>query len=97
MSIAVFRVCQEALTNVIRHSGATHVRVELIKNRETVTLVVADNGSGINEKEIAKKNSFGLIGMRERIHSLDGKIKISRIIEGGTRVVVRVPVRTDQV
>jgi signal transduction histidine kinase len=92
MSIAIFRVCQEALTNVIRHSGATDVQVQLIKNSEIVELVVADNGCGISEEEIAKKNSFGLIGMRERIHALGGGIKISRIQGNGTRVAVQVPI-----
>ncbi|MBC2713789.1 MAG: hypothetical protein HF978_00570 [Desulfobacteraceae bacterium] len=72
LSIAIFRVCQEALTNVVRHSGATDARVHLTKNSKNVALVVEDNGIGITEKELAKKNSFGLIGMRERIHALGG-------------------------
>ncbi len=91
LSIAIFRVCQESLTNIVRHSGATDAWVDLSKNSSSVELVVTDNGSGISEKEIAKKNSFGLIGMRERIHSFGGRIKISRIQDGGTKIAVRVP------
>jgi signal transduction histidine kinase len=63
----------------------------LIKNNETIALVVEDNGVGINENKIAKKDSFGLIGMRERIHALGGKIRILRIPEGGTKVAITVP------
>ncbi|MCD6586612.1 MAG: PAS domain S-box protein [Desulfobacteraceae bacterium] len=95
LSIVIFRICQETLTNIIRHSGATNVRVQLIKNSETVVLVVEDNGVGISEKEIAKKDSFGLIGMRERVHALGGRIKISRLRVGGTKVAVKIPIRTD--
>ena len=92
LSIAVFRVCQEALTNGMRHSGATNVRVQLTKTSRDVALEVEDNGRGITEKELAKADSFGLIGMRERIHSFGGTIEILRNQKGGTTVAVRVPV-----
>jgi len=91
LSIALFRVCQETLTNVVRHSGATGVWVTLRENSQLVSLEVADNGCGISDQAMSKKNSFGLIGMLERIHAMGGKISISRIQEGGTKVSVKVP------
>ncbi len=91
LSIAIFRVCQESLTNIIRHSKATDAHVQLIKNSETIALVVEDNGVGINENKITKKDPFGLIGMRERIHAFGGRIKISRLQAGGTKVAITVP------
>jgi PAS domain S-box-containing protein len=90
-SIVVFRVCQEALTNIVRHSGATDVWVNLTKNSQYLELEVLDNGIGISNKSMTKKNSFGLIGMRERVHAIGGKISISRIQKGGTKVAVKVP------
>jgi len=97
LSIAIFRVCQEALTNVVRHSGATNAWVDLKENNNAVDLVVADNGSGITKQATAKKNSFGLTGMRERILAMGGGIKIFKTPKGGTKVAVQVPVRSDRV
>ena len=90
-SIALFRVFQESLTNVIRHSGATEAWVALSKKTDAVTLAVTDNGVGITENALAKKESFGLIGMRERIHALGGNIRVFKMPAGGTRVSVHVP------
>lgn len=90
LSIAIFRICQEALTNVIRHSGATTAWVELSRTANAVALVVRDNGIGISEKAVSEKESFGLIGMRERIHAFGGQIRIFKVPEGGTKVAVRV-------
>ena len=94
LSIAIFRVCQETLTNVIRHAGATEVRVCLTKKSKVVEFEVRDNGIGISDKSMDKKNSFGLLGMRERVHAIGGKIHIFRIPEGGTKVSVTVPLVT---
>ena len=91
LSIAIFRVCQESLTNVIRHSMATEAWVELFKNSNDVVLVVKDNGIGIKETAASKKESFGLIGMRERVHAFGGRINIFSMHDGGTKVSVRVP------
>jgi PAS domain S-box-containing protein len=94
LSIAIFRVCQETLTNVIRHAGATEARVRLTKNSQLIELEVTDNGCGISDQSLFKKNSFGLIGMRERVHAIGGKISISRLQKGGTKVAVTVPLVT---
>ncbi|HWR57813.1 MAG TPA: PAS domain S-box protein [Thermodesulfovibrionales bacterium] len=90
-STAVFRIFQEALTNVARHAAATAVRVELKKQNSEVVLTVADNGKGITEEEMSKPQSFGLIGMRERVRSFGGTLDVTGAQSGGTKVEIHIP------
>lgn len=88
-STAVFRIFQEILTNVARHAAATQVRVRLNEGSETLTLVVQDNGKGIEEgRETA---SLGILGMRERAWLLGGSVEISSGPRSGTVVTVKIP------
>ncbi len=91
-STAIFRIFQETLTNIMRHAGATKVDVRLETNKDTLTLEVADNGRGITETEIGNSQSFGLLGMRERLYPLNGKVDFIGHPNKGTRVIVRVPI-----
>ncbi|MGA7145887.1 MAG: histidine kinase, partial [Desulfobacterales bacterium] len=91
-STAIFRIFQEALTNIMRHSGATKVDVRLEMSKDTLTLEVADNGRGITETEIGDSQSFGLLGIRERLYPLNGKVDFIGHPNKGTRVIVRVPI-----
>jgi signal transduction histidine kinase len=91
LATAVFRILQEALTNVARHAIATRVEVSLKKGDGQLVLQVRDNGKGITEKQIAHPKSLGLIGMRERAHSWNGSIKIDGISGKGTAVTVSIP------
>jgi len=75
-SIALFRILQESLTNVARHSGAKAVTVTLYTDDADVILSVRDDGRGISEAEIAAPTSLGLLGMRERTKMLDGQFTI---------------------
>ena len=90
---AVFRMYQEILTNIIRHSRADRVSVLINQDKEDFRLVVRDNGQGIDIPTIKKKNSFGLIGMRERCRHLDGKFFIDNHPEGGTVVRIILPLK----
>ena len=90
-SIAVFRICQEALTNIARHAGATKVKVNLKMNTDRVVLKIQDNGIGIREDHRAAPKSYGLIGMRERTNALGGDFSISGDGNGGTTVEVSLP------
>ncbi len=90
-STAIFRIFQEALTNVTRHAEATTVKVGLKQDSDSVTLTVNDNGKGITEEQFSKPESFGLLGIRERVDSLRGTVKISGTPGKGTRVKVVIP------
>jgi signal transduction histidine kinase len=92
LSTTFFRIFQETLTNIIRHAGATQVSVDLRQDGNRMVLEVRDNGRGISRDEIAKTNSMGLIGMRERASLLGGLFKIGKVLKGhGTRVKVSIP------
>lgn len=90
-STTIFRICQEALTNVVRHANATEVDVSLTKKAGRIVLRVCDNGKGIDEKRISDPKAFGLIGMRERVRPWGGDMSISGIPGKGTLVVVSIP------
>ncbi|NLN59770.1 MAG: PAS domain S-box protein [Deltaproteobacteria bacterium] len=91
VATAVFRILQESLTNVARHAAASRVSVGLYGRNGTLVLEVADDGRGITQKQIDDPRSFGLIGMRERVHPWGGIVTISGKENRGTRVVVTVP------
>jgi signal transduction histidine kinase len=90
-STALFRICQEVLTNIVRHAHATRVTVSLKLARRQVILKISDNGEGIEESQILDPKSFGLIGMRERAGYWGGEVKISGAPRKGTVVTVSIP------
>jgi signal transduction histidine kinase len=91
-STAVFRIFQETLTNIMRHSDATEVDIRLEINEDILILEVADNGRGITEAEVSNSQSFGLLGMRERLYPWNGQVDFIGHPNKGTRVIVRVPI-----
>lgn len=88
---ALYRVLQEALTNVARHSGAGRVSVRLERSRDSFTMTVSDDGRGISLSALESPDSFGIIGMRERVRSVGGEMVITAPESGGTVVSVRLP------
>lgn len=90
ISIALFRIFQEALTNVAKHSKATRVEVELEADEDNVMLQVHDNGRGIAGEDLAKPQAFGLLGMQERARNLGGEAGV-RQTRSGTAVKLRLP------
>jgi len=90
-SIALFRIFQEALTNVSKHARATEVEVRLMHTGDGVLLEVGDNGVGISEEDLAKPKSFGLRGVRERIASLGGTVVMQARAPRGTLLQITVP------
>jgi PAS domain S-box-containing protein len=94
MSIAVFRICQECLTNIARHANATAVVVNLDENEERIILKISDNGIGITKEQVNSSKSFGLIGMRERTIVLGGDFVIKGEEGKGTKVTVAIPKRS---
>ena len=97
---ALFRIFQEALTNVAKHAGATRVTVTLRRQRQHLTLAICDNGRGIAPADRLKPHSFGLRGMSERARALGGTLTLSPAPGGGTMVTIKIrlapaPARTD--
>lgn len=92
-SIALFRIFQECLTNVMRHSGARSVRVSLERTEAEVRLGVADDGKGFSESK--SSGSLGLLGMKERAHSCGGTLELVSSPGAGTTVTVTIPIRPD--
>ena len=90
-STVLFRIFQETLTNVIKHAEATKVIAKLTRDNGNIVLEVTDNGKGITDEELSKPQSFGLIGMRERVYPWGGEIKITGDKDGGTTVKVSIP------
>jgi PAS domain S-box-containing protein len=93
LSTDVFRILQEALTNVARHAKASRVTVELRSVAGYLRLVVKDNGKGIVESEISDPRSIGLTGIRERVRLWGGNVEIGNAArEKGTKVSVKIPI-----
>ncbi|MDE2342434.1 MAG: PAS domain-containing protein [Betaproteobacteria bacterium] len=90
-STALFRIVQESLTNVSRHSNATQVVIEIQQNELGTLLAITDNGKGMDEQMLTTSNRLGLIGMRERSMMLGGTFNITSRVGAGTRVEVRIP------
>ena len=91
INLPLFRILQEAMTNVIRHSRATAVSIELINRKDELALVISDNGVGLSTKQLSTSNSFGILSMRQRAHLCGGTIDLSKLSEKGLIVEVRIP------
>ena len=89
-AIALFRIFQEALTNIAKHAGATRVAVTLQRRPHHIALRISDNGAGIGELDRIKPGSFGLRGMSERARALGGTMALSRPPGGGTIVTIHI-------
>jgi signal transduction histidine kinase len=86
----VFRVAQEALANVVKHSGAADARVMVAGGDGEIVLRVEDGGRGFNPDSLS--DGLGLVSMRERVHSVGGDIKVRSTPNRGTVIEARVPV-----
>jgi signal transduction histidine kinase len=89
ISTALYRILQESLTNISKHSAATQVNIDLQQHRETVHLQILDNGKGFDPER--NTTGFGLQGMRERTATLRGKFLISSQSEQGCRIIISIP------
>ena len=93
LSTTVFRICQEALTNVARHAAATEVMIKLALERDWLLLEVRDNGKGVSPSTLAQTRSLGVLGMRERARIAGGELDITGSEGQGVTVVARLPFR----
>jgi len=92
-STALFRICQEALTNVAKHAAAQSVVIELFATGAAVTLEVRDDGCGLAQRALEKSDSFGVRGMLERVRALGGWLDISGQAGRGTTLMLSIPRR----
>ena len=88
---AAYRIAQEALTNVARHSGATHVDISLWAKDGNLLLSVEDDGKGLAPEQLGESNGLGVIGMRERASLIGGTLSIGPGTGGGVRIELRIP------
>jgi two-component system sensor histidine kinase UhpB len=94
-AIALYRVVQESLTNVVRHAQASRCVIALAAGNDELSLTVADDGRGTMEADLATPGRFGVRGMRERIESLGGTVSFAPSHLGGLAVQVRLPLAAD--
>jgi two-component system, NarL family, sensor histidine kinase UhpB len=89
---ALYRIVQEALTNVVRHARATEVQIAVVRKEDAIEITVQDNGDGFPSlPPHSPRGSFGLIGIRERVLLLGGQLSVSNAPDGGARLVVSLP------
>jgi signal transduction histidine kinase len=91
LETALFRVSQEALANILRHSGASHVFIRLFEEENGITFSVADDGKGFDL--FTQKRGFGLMNMKERIEIIGGQFEIETAPHKGTKIEVWLPPR----
>jgi two-component system, NarL family, sensor histidine kinase DegS len=100
MEAAVYRLVQEAFTNAMKHASATYVSLEITYQANMVKIAVNDNGIGFSVEQIEAKTKesthFGLIGMRERVELLDGRMEIESEKGRGTKVTIHIPINSEQ-
>jgi signal transduction histidine kinase/FixJ family two-component response regulator len=91
-STQIFRIIQESLTNILRHSGAKKAGIELTEDGGMLRLIIRDDGRGISEEQISSPSSLGLIGLKERVSLMNGTLSIYSAGGTGTEITVSIPV-----
>jgi two-component system sensor histidine kinase UhpB len=91
INLSLFRIFQEALTNIIRHAAAKTVRISLSYTPQGISMVIEDDGIGFPIAKIASGKSLGLIGMRERARQIDGTIEFLNNVGAGAKIVTFIP------
>ncbi|HEV8515722.1 MAG TPA: ATP-binding protein, partial [Cyclobacteriaceae bacterium] len=93
VTIAVFRIVQEGINNIIKHAKATHVDVYVLDKGDEIYVLLKDDGQGFYEEQVSKKNGFGLRSMRERATLLDGNLEVHSGRGKGTAIEVNIPIK----
>lgn len=94
IAVALYRIVQESLNNVVKHSGATVVSICIAFHADQIMVTIADNGKGISEADVIRaqqENRLGLYGMRERVELLQGRLDIRQSANGGTELAIVIP------
>lgn len=97
IEIVVFRVCQEALNNIIRHSGASEASIDLYNRESHILVVIQDNGLGFDPARISQSGTgSGLINIKERVELLGGSIQIESQLNEGTEIIIEIPLKQSE-
>lgn len=94
IAVALYRIVQESLNNVVQHSGATTVSIDITFQPDQIMVTIADNGRGISDSDLIraqKEHRLGLYGMSERVELLQGKLDIRQSTQGGTELFIAIP------
>jgi signal transduction histidine kinase len=93
VTIAIYRIVQEALTNIVKYAKARHVDVDLVQSSEEVSLVIRDDGVGLPPGADTNKLSHGISGMRQRVRALGGEFSIRGKPRAGTTLELTIPLK----
>lgn len=100
MEAAVYRLVQEALSNAAKHAYPSFVLVEITYQAQLIKIVIKDNGLGFNVQKLknqqGNRESFGLVGMRERVELLEGRMEIVSAENQGTTIVIHIPTNVEK-
>jgi PAS domain S-box-containing protein len=97
IEIATYRICQEALSNIARHSKATEASVDIYNRESYILIVIQDNGTGFDPSDPRQSNSgSGLINIRERAELLGGNVQIESRTDNGTEILIELPLKPDE-
>lgn len=91
---AVYRIVQESITNIIRHSKASRVNGKIYTKNKKLVIEIKDNGIGITKKQLTGINSLGILGMKERAYFIDAEISITGEKNKGTEIILSIPMET---
>jgi signal transduction histidine kinase len=97
IEISLFRITQEAITNIQRHAKASNASVVVLRQRHEITLLIEDDGQGFDPSILSEKGDkcLGLLGMRERVALLGGSVVIETIPGEGTTIRAKIPIEED--
>ena len=95
VEIALYRVFQEILSNIIKHSNAGFVEISLLQTSEQLVLIIQDNGKGFSDKS-NKEKGIGLLNIEARVNSINGQYEISSEPAKGVSVIIRVPLQNSK-
>ena len=96
IALCLYRIVQEGLQNVVKHSRAPKVRVELLAGADEIYLRIEDSGVGFDTRSFQARGGIGLVGMQERLRPVGGTISIDSKPSRGTRIEVRVPASAEE-
>jgi signal transduction histidine kinase len=94
LELTLYRITQEALNNIVKHSGANEFNIQLMNKKNSIGLLISDDGSGFDFNHIynpGNKSGFGLINMQERVKTFNGTLKIDSSKGSGTVIIVEIP------